>query len=270
MSKKALCGFLCALMLFSTGCDTGNAVVERINKGKEECIVNRKNATEFEYKGNNYIILNDTKSNHDVGKCVGYIQKMMLLDSANKCLQDWKLKSITDDIKKNKNKDRSKGEYLVTFMNVYESTDEALYVNVNGDNHRAVKEDKLKSNDQVIQYEKVKEESEADDTFRISDENCTQIVSGNSVFQITKKQVDNSKVGDYVGVLAQVKVFNAETCKEISKKELMKIEAEPGKLANTKRERWMYGQIRTIQGEKEKNKLAVEVNNKYYIAEKSN
>ena len=270
MSKKALCGFFCALMLFSTGCDSGNAVIERINKGKEECIVNKDNATEFEYKGDNYIILDDTKSNADVGKSVGYIQKMMLLDSSNKCLQEWKLEYITDDIKKNKNKDRSKGEYLVTFMDVYESTNEALYVNVNGDNHKAVKEDKLESDDQVIQYEKVKEQSEADGTFQISDENCTQIVSGNAVFQVTKNKVDESKVGDYVAVLAEVKVFDADTGKEISKKELKKIEAEPGKLSNTKRERWMYGQIRTIQGEQKENKLAVEVNNEYYIAEKSN
>ena len=59
--------------------------------------------------------------------------------------------------------------------------------------------------------------------------------------------------------------FDNNTKREIPKSKLMKVELEPKELSKQQRITWNYGKIYSIK--ENNNTIAVEINNKYYLAE---
>ncbi|OCN02663.1 hypothetical protein A7X67_18970 [Clostridium sp. W14A] len=55
--------------------------IELYSSGKEECSLNPDNATQFTYKEKYYTILEDTGSKENLGRWVGCIRKLAVLDA---------------------------------------------------------------------------------------------------------------------------------------------------------------------------------------------
>ena len=79
--------------------------------------------------------------------------------------------------------------------------------------------------------------------------------------------VSNNELGSYIGILAENVIFNAETKIPLSKEELRKIDWY-GENAGQHREQWIYKDIYEIHGTEKTEAVAVQINDRYYIAKR--
>ena len=69
-----------------------------------------------------------------------------------------------------------------------------LTVDVNGSFHKAILADKISEKDTLIQIEKPNE----DNNFTINEKkNCTQLINGNAIYQITNEVVTSDQTEKY-------------------------------------------------------------------------
>ena len=74
-------------------------------------------------------------------------------------------------------------------------------------------------------------------------------------------------LNSYIGILAENVIFNAETKIPLSKEELRKIDWY-GENAGQHREQWIYKDIYEIHGTEKTEAVAVQINDRYYIAKR--
>lgn len=256
---------LISMLLFSmAGCSTVKKAADALNKGKEKCDINHDNATMFSYNGSDYTILNESINSESLGKFVAYIQQIVLMDKNYKVIRTWSL----DDAKE-KEDTVSSSQYLITFQNIYSIDENSVAISVDGNYYKAVKSDTLSNDSSIIQYEKADVNEQATEGYHVNTKECTQIVCGGNIYQITDKKLGESELGQYLGVLGKHITFDADTHQMISSKELKKIEIDGKEESKSNRESWIYGKVYSIKEKNTQEAIAVSINYDYYIAEKS-
>ena len=237
---------------------------------RAQCYLNKENVTQFSYKGNDYTILADTISNSELGEWIGYIRQLAAVDESGKILLQENLKTATfqtladlaDLVDKAPN-----DAYIIPFLNVYAApnADDYLIVDINGEYHKAVIDENIKGTDTVFDFKDI--EQSMSGKFEINPQNATQLLCDGTVYQVTSDTVSNNELGSYIGILAENVIFNAETKIPLSKEELRKIDWY-GENAGQHREQWIYKDIYEIHGTEKTEAVAVQINDRYYIAKR--
>ena len=237
---------------------------------REQCYLNKENVTQFSYKGNDYTILADTISNSELGEWIGYIRQLAAVDESGKILLQENLKTATfqtladlaDLVDKAPN-----DAYIIPFLNVYAApnADDYLIVDINGEYHKAVIDENIKGTDTVFDFKDI--EQSMSGKFEINPQNATQLLCDGTVYQVTSDTVSNNELGSYIGILAENVIFNAETTIPLSKEELRKIDWY-GENAGQHRKQWIYKDIYEIHGTEKTEAVAVQINDRYYIAKR--
>lgn len=268
MSKKMMILLFAVIICLSlAGCSLQDKIGDY---SREQFYLNKENVTQFSYKGNDYTILADTVSNSGLGEWIGYIRQLAAVDESGKILLQENLKTATfqtladlaDLVDKAPN-----DAYIIPFLNVYAApnADDYLIVDINGGYHKAVIDKNIKGTDTVFDFKDI--EQSMSGKFEINPQNATQLLCDGTVYQVTSDTVSNNELGSYIGILAENVIFNAETKIPLSKEELRKIDWY-GENAGQHREQWIYKDIYEIHGTEKTEAVAVQINDRYYIAKR--
>lgn len=269
MIKKTslLLSILLLISLFATGCSVFEAGVKEYSKDKEECVLNTDNITQFTYKGENYTILENTLSNAELGEWVGYIRKLAVVDSEGKILLQQDTEKATFKSLADIADSEPKAAYIVPFLNVYIIKDgdkQGLIVDANGGYHKAIPTSSVQDTDDIFHYEQQAETTGGE--FTVNPQNCTQLLCGDKVYQITEEVIPYEKVGEYLDVIAESYTFDDNTKLKIPKKDLLKIDWFGTGEHSQKREQWSLGDICEISGVDVSDSVAIEINSEYRVA----
>ena len=101
--------------------------------------------------------------------------------------------------------------------------------------------------------------------FEINPENATQLLCGETVYQVTSDIVSNDELGGYIDILAESITFDTETKRPLSKEDLNKIDWS-GESSGQGRRQWFYTDVYEICGTDKTEAIAVKINDCYYIA----
>jgi len=262
MIKKGIIGLsIMLVLLLVAGCSVGTS-----GFGVEECIIDAQQAFKLIFKGEQYVILEEKAEENAVGKKIGAIQKYIALDSEYRVLSEQQASTnpVKDLIKL---KQSSKGAISYKlFLNVYESkvSQDEIIIEVEDAFHVAKHENEISDEDKKIQLL-----ADLDDEMleiEINPNDCTQLIVGNQRYQITKEKVDQSKIGEYMYMLAEARTFNVKDGKPLSKADLGKLKVLPGEDEQGERVVWTYGAVYNTLETLEDSVLYVEINDAYMIA----
>ena len=241
--------------------------IEEYSSDKEQCYLNTENVTQFSYQGSDYTILEETVSNDGLGEWIGYIRQFAAVDETGKILlqeniEDATFRTLTDLADK-----VPEAAYIIPFLNVYAvpNADDYLIVDVNGGYHKAVIDENIKDTDTVFDFKD--EEQSMSGKFEINPENATQLLCGETVYQVTSDVVSNDELGSYIDILAESVVFDRSTKRPLSKEDLIRIDWS-GENAGQGREQRFYTGVYEIYGTDKTEAVAVNVNDRYYIAKR--
>ncbi|MCP5455843.1 MAG: NisI/SpaI family lantibiotic immunity lipoprotein [Thermotogae bacterium] len=259
MKKIFFAVFVFTLCFILCSCSFVEKEAERRKNEREECFLDKENATVFSCSGKEYVILKEQTERENIGSWIGYIQKVVFIDKNYNVLE-------TRDIKFfgfSENNLPENTLYSVKFFNIYKekNNDSNLIIDINGAFHIAAEKNKSVPTGKIISYRKSEKSSE--DSLKISDKNCTQIIWKNNIYQISERTIEENKTDVFIGYIGEYKIFDHNTKIEISKADLKKIELYPGRLSNQKRVSWTYGSVFNIN----EKSIAVEINGKYFIAD---
>ncbi len=251
-----------------TGCSVLEKGIAEYSKDKEECMLNIDNVTQFTYKGDSYTILDDTLSNADLGEWTGYIRKLAVIDANGKILLQQDTEKATFKTLADIADSEPDAAYIIPFLNVYTVKDgntQELIVDANGGYHKAILNSSVTDKDIVFRYDQ-KTEATAKGEFTINAKNCTQLLCGDKVYQITDETVPYENIGEYIDIIAESYTFDSETKLQVSKEELNHIDWSGKEQSQQKRVQWTIGDIREIPGKDTSDCLAVEINSQYRVA----
>ena len=199
-----------------------------------------------------YTILDETVDEINIGEKKYKINQYIIVDENNTVLG---FEKSLLDFKKIKQK-YSKVKDTISVRSLYsnKNNDSELIIDVNGNYHRAILSDQLKG-EKVYEYQSIEQ------NFSINYENVTQLISEDKIYQITDQIISDDEIGDFVYILAKSIIFDADTKKEITNKELLQVD----KNVDQKRTHWIYGDVRILKNGK--NNYAVKINNDYHLLE---
>lgn len=268
MKNRSPLFVLLAVLLSSLlcGCSILNDQIEKYSSNKEKCLLNSNNVTQFTYKEKNYTILEDTVTKNDCGSWVGYIRKLVVVDAKGKILRQQDTEKTTFKTLADIGDKEPNAFAIIPFLNVYESkenTENGLIVEVNGGYHKVIHTETVKNSDRVFKYSN-KQSKASNGNFKVNSKNCTQLVNGDKVYQITDKTVTDEQIGEYLDVIAQSIVFDKETKLEI--KDPLKIDWSGKGDSKQQRERWTYEGVYAIKNVDVSNSVVVKINYKYRLA----
>ncbi len=251
-----------------TGCSVLEKGIDEYSKDKEECVLNTDNVTQFTYKGDSFTILDDTLSNSELGEWVGYIRKLAVIDSNGKILLQQDTEKATFKTLADIADSEPDAAYIIPFLNVYTVKDgntQELIVDANGGYHKAILNSSVTDKDTIFRYNQ-KVEAAAEGDFTINTQNCTQLLCGDKVYQITDETVPDENIGEYIDIIAESYTFDSETKLQIPKEELYHIDWSGKEKSSQKREQWTIGGIYEILDKDRTDSVAVEVNSEYRVA----
>lgn len=251
-----------------TGCSVLEKGMEEYCKDKDECVLNTDNVTQFSYRGDSYTILDDMLSNSELGDWVGYIRKLVVTDSNGKILlqQDTEkatFKTLADIIDS-----EPEAAYIIPFLNVYTVKDgnlQVLIVDVNGGYHKAIRSTSISDSDDIFHYDNQQTETEGGE-FTVNPKDCTQLICGDKVYQITEETITNEYVGEYLDIIAEAYTFDTDTKLKVPKEDLYRIDWFGTGEDTREYEQWTLGEICKISGVDIADSVAVEVNTEYRLA----
>ena len=253
---------LCALL---PGCSFVKEQIKEYADDKEPCILNSEDVTQFTYKGNSYTILGDTVANENLGEWIGYIRQLVVVDDTGAIIMQEHIEDATFHDLSDLADKAPDAKHIIPFLNVYAAPNDATYliVDANGDYHKAIPSDQLTETDTVFDFKTAAKK--ADDDFELDPANATQIICGDRVYQVTSETVSKEQLGNYLDILAEKVVFDADTKMPLTKEELNKIDWTGVSGVQT-RESWFYVDVYEISGTDASEAVAVKVNNNYYVA----
>jgi hypothetical protein len=270
MIKKMILLVVAILLMGAsmTGCSVLEKGIDEYSKDKEECVLNTDNVTQFTYKGDSFTILDDTLSNSELGEWVGYIRKLAVIDSNGKILLQQDTEKATFKTLADIADSKPDAAYIIPFLNVYTVKDgntQELIVDVNGGYHKAILNRFVTDKDTIFRYNQ-KTEATAEGEFTINTQNCTQLLCGDKVYQITDETVPYENIGEYIDIIAESYTFDNDTKLQIPKEELYHIDWSGKEKSSQKREQWTIGGIYEILHKDRTDSVAVEVNSEYRVA----
>ena len=129
---------------------------------------------------------------------------------------------------------------------MYAAPNDATYliVDANGGYHKAIPSDQLTETDTVFDFKTAAKK--ADDDFELDPANATQIICGDRVYQVTSETVSKEQLGNYLDILAEKVVFDADTKMPLAKEELNKIDWTGVSGVQTW-ESWFYVDVRDFR-----------------------
>lgn len=267
-SKKQAAIILATLLITSTitGCGTLQNKISEYTSTKEQCELNPNDITKFSYKEKDYIILEETVSNAELGEWVGYIRQYVIADKTGRILDKENVEDTSLQMLEDLGKKETEETYMIPFLNVY-ATDETacLIVDANGSYHKAVSVENFKETDTVFQFQKGNQREGSG--FQINPEDPTQLLCNEEIYQITSETVSREELGNYLTVLAQNITFDMDTKKILSKEESLDIDWT-GEKGEQQRVNWVYKEVYEISGTDILNAVAVCINNKYHVAKR--
>lgn len=253
-----LCTILC-------GCSMTKDMIESYSSGKVQCYLNEDDITRFTYKDIEYVILNDTVTNENLGEWLGYIRQLVAANEEGAVLvqeniEDASFKKLVDLADKAQD-----AKYIIPFLNVYaaKNTTSFLIIDVNGNYHKAIPSEQFTDQDRKYDYKN--DIAICDEDYQINPQNATQLLLGDQIYQITSEAISNKNLGSYLDTLAESVTFNATSKCPLTKEELRKIDWT-GKEIEEQRIRWFYSDVYEILGVDKNEAIAVKINNQYYIA----
>ena len=270
MGKKMILLVVAILLMGAsmTGCSILKKGIDEYSKDKEECVLNTDNVTQFTYKGDSFTILDDTLSNSELGEWVGYIRKLAVIDSNGKILLQQDTEKATFKTLADIADSEQDAAYIIPFLNVYTvkaGNTQELIVDANGGYHKAILNSSVTDKDTIFRYNQ-KVEAAAEGDFTINTQNCTQLLCGDKVYQITDETVPDENIGEYIDIIAESYTFDNDTKLQIPKEELYHIDWSGKEKSSQKREQWTIGGIYEILDKDRTDSVAVEVNSEYRVA----
>ena len=237
---------LCGHVALFSGCPCRRKINDYASD-KEECYLNEENVTQFSYKENNYTILEDTVSNDELGEWIGYIRQLAAVDEEGKLLLQENIEPAAFLNLADLGDKAPDAAYIIPFLNVYAApnADNYLIVEVNGEYHKAVSNANVKGTDSVFDFKNTEEAMSG--KFKINPQNATQLLCNSTVYQVTSETVSNSELGNYIDILAETIIFDAETKIPLSKEEPANLTGRE-KAPSKSWEQWIYKDIYEIQG----------------------
>ena len=262
---KVFCAMLrltCLCTLLS-GCSLVQEQMKAYADGKEHCVLNSGDVTQFTYQREPYTILDDTIKNENLGEWIGYIRQLAAVDDTGAIIVQ---ENIEDAVFHSNLADEALGaKYIIPFLNVYADPNNAsnLIVDVNGGYHKAIPSNQLTESEMVFDYRALAETADSD--FEVNLTNATQIICDNRVYQVTTETVSENQLGDYIDILAEKVIFDAETKIPLTKAEMNEIDWT-GSAGVQTRESWFYVDVYEISDTDPADAVAVKVNHQYHIA----
>lgn len=253
-----LCGVL-------SGCSIMKNEIKKYSSGKEQCYLVSENVTQFTYGGEKYTILNDTVSNDDLGEWVGYIRQFAAVNENGAVLMQENIEDATSETLFDLSDKAPDAKYIIPFLNVYADpgNDSYLIVEVNGGYHEAMPSAKLAEEDEIFDFKAAAEKTSG--SYEVNPQNATQLICGDSIYQVTEETVSEEQLGMYLDVVAETVTFDTSSKRPLSKDELNKIDWS-GTDSGQQRESWCYMDVYEISGTDTTVAIAVNVDDQYYIA----
>ena len=247
MNKKCL--FAVVIVLVSLICLSACGALRDTadkNKALNESLpyyeLNAANYDEISYNGLTYTITDECLEMSELQEEIGQVSK--------------RFKNVAGE-------DFSFG-YVYSIVDVDISN--AVAVNINNEYRKA----DIKNNDELVWFQRWEGAKEGDysrEQCYLNKENVTQFSYKGNDYTILADTVSNNELGSYIGILAENVIFNAETKIPLSKEELRKIDWY-GENAGQHREQWIYKDIYEIHGTEKTEAVAVQINDRYYIAKR--
>ncbi|MDR2976537.1 MAG: NisI/SpaI family lantibiotic immunity lipoprotein [Streptococcaceae bacterium] len=157
-----------------------------------------------------------------------------------------------------KPEDKNSSVNTLAFNNLYRDADDQLCIGVNDKYFLVLPAGEVASGKTMS----LQNFPYTNTDFSIDSHDVRKILSGKSMYRITDQPVAEAELGEYLDTLAETKVFEPKTGKEIPKSEWGKIDWE-GTKENDKREEWDYGEIHAIKKTSPNQAFAIEINNEY-------
>ena len=199
---------------------------------------------QFTYKGNDYTIMNQIVDENDLGTVKESFIKTLVID---KKTQKVISKSNSDTIS-------------LSYNGLYNFSD-GLAISINDSYYKVSLSSDVKSNNEMLNLEKFKNNS-VDGNLSVDSSDCRIVKFNNRKFHISSEIVSDDKLKEFLGVIADLKIFILNTGQEIPKSELNKIDYF-GSNSDEKIEVWDYGEVYLLA---EEGTIAIEINNEYRIA----
>ncbi len=252
--------------VFFSGCTLVEKRIEEYSEEKEECRLNPDNVTQFTYQEKQYTILQSAASEDETGSWVGYIRKLAAVDENGNILAQQDMEKLSFSSLTDIADTEPETAYLISFLNVYLNKDdsEKVVVDVNDERHEAVLTASITDKDTIYDYRT--EGPEPEDSFTVNQENCTQLLMGGRIYQITDEIRELDKVGQYLDIIPKTIVFDEDTKQEISEEQLAQIDWYGDRQSRQRRAQWIFGQICEIKNTEISEAVAVEINYEYHIA----
>lgn len=264
---KALCtmllmGYLCSLF---SGCSFVKEQIKEYADDKEPCVLNHGDVTQFTYKGDCYTILDDTMKNENLGEWIGYIRQLVAVDNTGAIIVQENIEDATFHALSDLAEKAPDAKYIIPFLNVYADPNNAsnLIVDVNGEYHKATLSNQLTGAETIFDFRIAAEKASSD--FELNPTNATQIICDNKVYQVTTETVSKEQLGNYMDILAEKVIFDADTKLPLTKEEMNQIDWT-GSSSEQTRESWFYVDVYEISDTDPADAVAVKVNNQYHIA----
>lgn len=269
MRHKSGCGiaFFCmaAAVCLLAGCSAPAKALEQRMKEKEECTLAIEDVMRVTYDGTGYVILKETAQKEEVGTWVGYIQKLVGVEQTGEVVFCEELLQGMDQIAE---LDQS-ADLVVTFLNVYQTREEekdVLLVDVNGNYQKAVNEETIEEGEAPLLVADLLDSYETIGDFVVNQEDATQLVCGDAVYQVTDETIPVDQLGAYLDCIAQRVTFDSETKEILTSGELGSIDWTGGEEAKRGRTVWLYTDVYEMQGTEKTSMVAVRVNGDYRVA----
>ncbi|GAB2026865.1 NisI/SpaI family lantibiotic immunity lipoprotein [Lactovum odontotermitis] len=238
--KNFLVIIILAALTLLTGC---------VQKADEKVRFSADNYQSFVYKQTDYSITNNEIPENHITGALSKFHKTIIVDRDNQRLLSKSTENST----------------TLSLVNLFKTSDNLICIGINNKFFQVLPTNKVPAGKQLNIQSFSKTYGEHD--FSINRKDVRQINFGNSTYRITNQTVPAEDLDDYLFLFTEDKLFNPENGKEIPKSEWKKIDWY-GSESKEKRVEWNYGEIDSLKNYPLNQAFAVEINDKFVLAEK--
>lgn len=258
--------FMISTLIILSGCSILDNKISDFNEDIPKWEINKDDATQIINDSKVYQVLKDQIEENKIGKVIGRIGKISILDKEYQIINQRTL-NVSNIFDSGIDIDEQ-SEYIVPFQNVYEIRDkensDMVIVDVNGKYHIAISIDKKNQSDVAIEFEKIY--LKFSNSFKLNKENYNQLLSGDKIYIITDEEVGLEDLDFLLDSINKTKVIDIKTGREIEKSESTKIEIIPDKLSSQERKQIEFGDVYSIKSIEIEEFVAIKINEEYRLA----
>lgn len=257
--------FAFAISILLSSCSAIDNKITSLNDELTKWEIDDENGSRIIYNNEFYQILDEEVEKDKVGKAIGRIGEIIILDENYKVI-DKKVLNVSNIF--DLGTDLDEDTIIVPFQNVYKTVEKdtkAVIVDINGKYYKATPVEKISENDVFIKFESIHVKLKKG--FRLNEENYNQILSGDRIYSITDKIVDEKDLDILLDTINKTEVIDIKTGEKIDNDELNKVEIIPEEVSHKKRSLMKYGNVYSIKNMDMEKFVAIEINDEYRLAE---